>query len=281
MNARLTSLLVALALGATACGSDEPDAIPTESTGSGELTAPDDTTEDDMTIEITGNITYRQRIALRPGGTATITLEDVSIADASSTVIAEQVIELDDQQVPIPFELTADRSDLEERNTYSIRATIIDPEGRLRWTTDTANPIDSTQSSIDVGDLVMVQVQAPGDDTSTETAEATALSGTWTVTDVDGTPALENVTATLTFDADGRLSGNASCNDYSGSYVIDGNSLTVGDTVSTLKACAPEIGEQEAAVLQILSEATAYELVDANTQIRISTAAGATLTARR
>ncbi|BAN02870.1 META domain-containing protein [Ilumatobacter coccineus] len=281
MNARFTSLLVALALGATACGSDEPDAIPTESAGAAESTTPDDDrTEDDMTIEITGNITYRQRVALRPGGTATITLEDVSIADASSTVIAEQVIELDDQQVPIPFELTADRSDLEERNTYSIRATITDADGRLRWTTDTANPIDSTQSSIDVGDLVMVQVQAPGDDT-TESTEANALNGTWTVTDVDGTPALENVTATLTFDADGRLSGNASCNDYSGSYVIDGNSLTVGETVSTLKACAPEIDEQEAAVFQILSEATTYELVDANTQLRISTAAGATLTARR
>lgn len=109
-------------------------------------------------IEITGSITYVQRVALPPDGTATVTLEDVSRVDAPSTMIAEQVIELGDQQVPISFELTPDESDLVVGNIYSVRATITDTAGELLWTTDTANVVDPSRASVDLGELVMVRI---------------------------------------------------------------------------------------------------------------------------
>lgn len=250
---RLVALLAAGILGAAACGSDA---------GSGP-----------STIDITGSITYRQRIALVPGSVATITLEDVSQADAASTTIAEQTIQIDDQQVPIPFRLTVDGDALDERNSYSVRATITRPDGALAWTTDTASLIDPTEQEIDLGELVMVQV-------STDTA-VSPLQGTWTIVDVDGEPTLPDVEATLVFGDDGRLSGNASCNDYSTSFQVDASTLTLGPIAITQKACVPDRGDQEAAVLTVLNDLAEFEIVDANTQLILTSSTGSRLTARR
>lgn len=107
---------------------------------------------------ITGRLTYRQRIALPPGCTATVSLIDVSRADAPATVIARQTIELVDRQVPIGFELDVRSDDLDARGRYSVRATIEGPDGDLAWTTDTANPIDIGQDVTDLGELILVQV---------------------------------------------------------------------------------------------------------------------------
>ena len=58
----------------------------------------------------------------------------------------------------LSFELDADQSELDERRSSSVRAKITGPDGNLRWTTDTARPIDVTEMSIDLGDLTLVQV---------------------------------------------------------------------------------------------------------------------------
>src|SRR5437764_302237 len=43
---------------------------------------------------------------------------------------------------------------------------------------------------------------------------------------------------TITFAPDGTLSGFGGCNDYSGSYTVSGQSLTIGSNlISTQKAC--------------------------------------------
>lgn len=114
-------------------------------------------------ITISGELTYRQRVALVPGGTATVTLRDVSRQDTVAPIVADTEIELGDHQVPIPFELTVDESDVARRATYAVRATITGPGGELRWTTDTAEPVDLTQSAIDLGPLMLVQVAHDSD----------------------------------------------------------------------------------------------------------------------
>lgn len=63
-------------------------------------------------IMLKGNLVYRERIALPPGSTAIVSLEDVSLADAPSPTIASQTIELDGRQIPIPFMLDVDADEL-------------------------------------------------------------------------------------------------------------------------------------------------------------------------
>ena len=76
------------------------------------------------TATLTGTVAYRERMALPPGATITVTLSDVSRMDAAATVIAETTVDPAGRQVPIPFELRYDPGKIQPSGTYSVRATI-------------------------------------------------------------------------------------------------------------------------------------------------------------
>jgi len=97
-------------------------------------------------------------------------------------------------------------------------------------------------------------------------APATGLPGTkWNLTYlVDGarqskSPLLANTQITLIFGADGNLSGNAGCNQYNGSYQVNGNQITIGPLISTMMACPQETMQQESTYLIALQSATSFE----------------------
>ena len=62
-------------------------------------------------VAITGTMNYRKRIALIPGGSATVTPDDTSKQDAKVEVIATTTIDIGDRQIPIRFELSAATSE--------------------------------------------------------------------------------------------------------------------------------------------------------------------------
>jgi heat shock protein HslJ len=84
-----------------------------------------------------------------------------------------------------------------------------------------------------------------------------------------------NTTITANFGADGRLSGNASCNEYSASYQTDGIKITIGQAISTQKFCASPEGvmDQETQYLTALGTAATYR-IDGN-KMEMRTADGA------
>jgi len=94
-----------------------------------------------QTSAVTGKVTYRQRIALPPDAVVTVTIEDVSKADAPADVIGQQVIETKGSQVPIPFTVPYDASKIEENHSYNLRATIKDGSNKLLFTSDTSVPV--------------------------------------------------------------------------------------------------------------------------------------------
>lgn len=63
---------------------------------------------------------------------------------------------------------------------------------------------------------------------------------------------------TLSFGADGKISGNAGCNDYFGTYRVDGGLLSIEGLVSTEKYCLSPQGvmDLEGKYLSLLSEST-------------------------
>jgi uncharacterized lipoprotein YbaY/heat shock protein HslJ len=89
---------------------------------------------------VTGTVAYRQRIALPPGAVVHVELIDPSKADAKATVIAEQKIETQGKQVPIPFTLTYDPAQINERNLYQVQAKIMDGD-TLRYRNTQAYPV--------------------------------------------------------------------------------------------------------------------------------------------
>jgi heat shock protein HslJ len=72
--------------------------------------------------------------------------------------------------------------------------------------------------------------------------------------------ALADTQVTAVFSEDGKLTGNAGCNTYSGSYTVDGDKLDIGPVITTKKACAPDIMAQEAAYLRALEAATVFAI---------------------
>jgi uncharacterized lipoprotein YbaY/heat shock protein HslJ len=111
-------------------------------------------------LEITGEITYRERIALPAQSTAVVELRDTSIADAPSGLVAEQRIDPAGRQVPLPFRLSVDRAKLSAARRYSVRATIVGSDRQLLWTTTEAHLIDPTAEKASLGTLMMTRVSS-------------------------------------------------------------------------------------------------------------------------
>ncbi len=200
-------------------------------------------------LEVSGQLAYRERIALAPGAAARIVVADVSVADRAAPVLAEQNLSLAGRQVPIPFALVLDPEQLQSHGRYSVRATISDPDGRLLWTTDSVYLIDPGLRSQDLGTLRLVRPASPA-------AGAPTVAGVeWVVEDVDGGGIIDFSRVTMNFQSDGRLAGRGGCNQYSGGYELDGDTLSVGLLAVTNRACAPALMAQEDRFLSILQAA--------------------------
>lgn len=116
--------------------------------------------------------------------------------------------------------------------------------------------------------------------TPVESAEAPALEGTeWLLSELQGSDgglqaALPDRNVTALFDGE-RVGGSSGCNQYGGSYTLDGESLSIGPLMSTLMACPePGVMEQEAAFTGLMSETASYQvegqelrLLDADGQV--------------
>ena len=110
---------------------------------------------------VRGTVTYRERLALTPGATLVVDLRDVSYADGPAPLIARQTIS-SPGQVPIRFEVGYNRDDVDSRNVYSVSVRIVESDGRLAFTNDTAYEV-ITRGKPNKVDMVLVLVQPPPD----------------------------------------------------------------------------------------------------------------------
>jgi putative lipoprotein len=107
---------------------------------------------------ITGTVTYRQRIALPDDAVITVQLRDVSKADVAATVLGEQIIKTEGKQVPIPYQVSYDESEIDDRFSYSMSARIEDGSGRLLFISDTHTPVITRDSPTEDVEILVVPV---------------------------------------------------------------------------------------------------------------------------
>ncbi len=123
--------------------------------GCGAADATVDATGETPMITITGELTYLPRIMLTPGGTATITVNDVSPQDVAAPVVGETIVELKDRQVPIPFDLAVDPLALDPAGgnascnsystTYRIDGASLQVDGQIAVTMMACDPASNRQ----------------------------------------------------------------------------------------------------------------------------------------
>lgn len=224
--------------------------------------------EADM-MTVTGEIGYRERIAVPPDSTATITFSDISRQDVAAPVIAQTKFGI--SSVPAPFELKASQDRMEAGHRYALRATIHDSAGHLRWTTDTVHPVDPAEIEIDLGLLLLKRVAA---------AKLDLTGGEWLVEDINNEGVMDILQTTLAFVDNGQVSGTGGCNRYTGTYDLTDDTLSFGPLAATRKACPPAISNQEQKFFEVLAMPLRAS-TDETGALFLTNEAGKTLKARR
>ncbi|MCK5880691.1 MAG: META domain-containing protein [Sinobacterium sp.] len=85
---------------------------------------------------------------------------------------------------------------------------------------------------------------ASREDMNEDTAAALNIHGKWRVEYIQQRPVIDFSPAFIEFDQE-RVSGNSSCNQFSGQYKQLGNSLSFSPLISTAKMCGPALMDQE------------------------------------
>jgi putative lipoprotein len=112
-----------------------------------------------QTATVTGTVTYRQRIALPPNAVVKVRLQDVSRADAPAILLDEQTIPTNGKQVPFPFTLNYNPSQIKPNHSYAVSAQIF-IDGKLRWTSTTRNAVITNGNPTNNVTVMVNQVRA-------------------------------------------------------------------------------------------------------------------------
>ncbi len=96
----------------------------------------DSTLTEELDASVTGNITYNRQAELPEDSKLIVQIRDTSLADASSDLIAEQII-INPGKSPVQFEVRYNTDKIKTRNLYSMSIRIEDPGGQLLFINDT------------------------------------------------------------------------------------------------------------------------------------------------
>jgi uncharacterized lipoprotein YbaY len=94
-----------------------------------------------MVAELAGTVNYLVRVVLPDDAVLSVQLQDTSVADAPAIVIGEDVHATEGAQVPLPFSVVYNLSDIQQNHDYTLSARITDGQGRLLFINDTAIPV--------------------------------------------------------------------------------------------------------------------------------------------
>ena len=232
-------------------------------------------------ITLTGEVTYRERIALPPDADLTVTLVTLDAKGEPHAIGATAPIPARGQ-VPLQFVLNVRSDAIARDQDYGLIAEI------------TAGGVPVFRNAVPVRvdplapqpALIIVNFDPPppmplppplpiaGD------LEVTAalFDDIWTVRTIAGHPVLGATEVTLSIAPDRRAGGNGGCNSYFTEAMFDGPALYFGPIAGTRMACDALVMRQEAAFFAALAETASYELdndtlylldVDGNQVVRL------------
>jgi putative lipoprotein len=222
---------------------------------------------------VTGTVTYRQRIALPANAILKLRLEDVSLQDVASKLVAEVTLPTNGKQVPFGFAIPYRQTDIVRNHRYQVRAMIL-VNDNVMFTTTTAYPVLTNGAS----NTVSILVQSIG---GSHAPSSHALEETyWKLTYLAGqTPLVpaERREPQITLHKEGKkMSGTAGCNGLFGTYALAGNSLRFRGIGGTMMACPEPLMKQERVFTDALKATTSYRITGGQLELL----AGARVVAR-
>ena len=213
-------------------------------------------------VTLSGQVTYRERIALPDTATLEIQLIDQTLPSLPPRLDVKAPI--GPGQVPLSFSLGFEDSMILPSHTYALIATIGVPEGVMfrNAAPYLLNPLAPAQPVIIVTNRFVTEVDpaAASTEPQTATAQPAILDVTWSATSIAGTPALPRAHPTLSIGSDMRAGGSTGCNSWFAQAELNGDTVHLGQIGATLIACAEPVTLQEKAFTEALSQSARWQV---------------------
>lgn len=203
---------------------------------------------------LSGEVFYRERVALPPNAVLEVSLVDVTRPGGLGDLVASVQMRAN-RQVPIAFEIRYGDGDVDLRRSYAVRANIV-ADGRLLFVNARPQYV-LTQGHPNSVRILMAAVMSLAAD------ERNAVVGRgWLAEDIGGGGVVDRVRTTIAIGADGEVTGSGGCNMLRGTAQINGISLAFGTIATTRKLCPPAVMDQEGKFLRALDLTREFRLED-------------------
>lgn len=209
-------------------------------------------------LTLTGTVTLRQPAELPGDALLTVTLEDVSRADAPAVTLAQSQTTLHGRQAPIGFSLVYPGPAVQPGAVYAARARATLGE-RLLYTTTENYRVDAFNPA----PIELVMDPVPTTEVP-PTPDASLTDTYWKLTEIDGRPVavtegMREPNLVLQ-GQESRFAGSGGVNRLMGGYTLDGGALSFSEAASTMMAGPPEAMAQEQTIIAALPRVRGYAI---------------------
>jgi putative lipoprotein len=212
-------------------------------------------------IDLPGQVTYRERVALPADAALELQLVDQTLPNLPPRLDVRAPIGAG--QVPLSFTLNFEDSLILPDHSYALIAAISTASGLLfrNFEPYSVNPLAPAAPVLIVTNLVgRIETGASSSAEPAVAENPAILDITWTATSIGNAPVLPRTRPSLSIGSDMRAGGSGGCNSWFAQAQIDGDMLRLGSITSTLKACTPAIDQQEKAFHDALTAATTWRV---------------------
>lgn len=206
-------------------------------------------------VQIPGEVTYRERIALPDAAVLSIELIDLALPDRPRLSVSAPT---GAGQVPLAFTLTFEDSMILPQHSYAINAEIVAGDVHFRNT----EPFPVTPLAQTEPVLIVTSLLAQNDQSSSEPAaepqDLPLLNITWEATAIGETPVPPGVAITLLIENDMRAGGSGGCNSFFSQATITEDSFAIGEVARTQRSCFYERNTLEQSYFDALKASVAW-----------------------
>ncbi|MDC9825470.1 META domain-containing protein [Devosia sp. ZB163] len=217
-------------------------------------------------VTITGDITYRERIALQPGAQLTVSLIDLA-TPAQPRVSATALIDGPGTQVPLTFTLNFEDSVVLPGHSYALEAEIAGADGIAWFRTATPYAVDPLAPGDEIEIIVgrVARVDTTPDETAAApepaVVEPPILNITWQARVIGGKPVPRTIVSSLSIASDKRAGGRGGCNSWFAQAEIHAQRIAFSAVAATRVAClSDDATQQEDSFFKALAATRSWRL---------------------
>jgi putative lipoprotein len=208
-------------------------------------------------VQLPGEVTYRERIALPATAVLSIELVDLALPDRPRLSVSAPT---GAGQVPLAFTLTFEDSLILPQHDYALNAEINAGTVRFRSTEPfRVTPLAQTEPILIVTNLVAQNDPAPSEPAA-QPHDLPLLNVTWHATTIGATPVPPGVEVTLQIEDDMRGGGVGGCNSFFSQATITEDSFAIGEVARTQRSCFYERNMLEQGYFDALKAAAMWAI---------------------